>query len=74
MQIQPGLKFVFDCTDADFGPAKVPPTRFVVASGGVLFEGYQYGGPGVCLGDGQTETEGVTSQGGRGDALLPYLN
>ena len=33
--------------------------------------------PGVCLGDGQTEAEGVPSQGGRGDALLrrmlPYL-
>ena len=27
-------------------------------------------GPGVCLGDGQTEAEGVPSQGGRGDALL----
>ena len=24
----------------------------------------------VCLGDGQTETEGEPSQGGRGDALL----
>ena len=36
-----------------------------------------HGGPGVCLGDGQTEAEGVLSQGGRGDALLrrmaPYL-
>ena len=29
-----------------------------------------HGGPGVCLGDGQTEVEGVPSQGGRGDALL----
>ena len=32
---------------------------------------------GACLGDGQTEAEGVPSQGGRGDALLqrmpPYL-
>ena len=47
-------------------------TRFMVASGGVLSEGYGHGGPGVCLGDGQTEAEG-----GRGDALLrrmpPYL-
>ena len=42
----------------------------MVASGGVLFEGYGHGGPGVFLGDGQTETEGVPSQGGRGDALL----
>ena len=33
-------------------------TRFMVASGGVLFEGYGHDGhdgPGVCLGDGQTE-------------------
>ena len=52
-------------------------TRFMVASGEVLSEGYGHGGPGVCLDDGQTEAEGVTSQGGRGDALLrrmpPYL-
>ena len=52
-------------------------TRFMVASGGVLSEGYGHGGPGVCLGDGETEAEGVPSQGGRGDALLrrmsPYL-
>ena len=44
---------------------------------GGLSEGYGHGGPGVCLGDGQTEAEGVPSQGGRGDALLrrmsPYL-
>ena len=32
-----------------------------------LSEGY---GHGVCLGDGQTEVEGVLSQGGRGDTLL----
>ena len=46
-------------------------------SDGVLSEGYGHGGPGVCLGDGQTEAEIVPSQGGRGDALLrrtpPYL-
>ena len=29
--------------------------RFVVASGGSLSEGYVHDGPGVCLGDGQTE-------------------
>ena len=46
------------------------PTRFMVASGGGLSEGGEHGGPGVCLGDGQTEVEGVPSQGGRGDALL----
>ena len=36
---------------------------------------YGHDGPGVCLGDGQTENEGVPSQNGRGDALpvLPYL-
>ena len=32
-------------------------TRFMVASGGVLSEGYEQGGPGVCLGDGQAEAE-----------------
>ena len=42
----------------------------MVASDDVLSEGYGHDGPGVCLGDGQTETEGVPSQGGRGDALL----
>ena len=42
----------------------------MVASGGVLSEGYGHVGPGVCLGDGQTEAEGVPSQGGWGDALL----
>ena len=28
------------------------------------------GGPGVCLGDGKTDADGVPSQRGRGDALL----
>ena len=45
-------------------------SRFMVASGGVLSEGYGHDGSGVCLGDGQTEAERVPSQGGRGDALL----
>ena len=45
-------------------------TGFMVASGGVISEGYGHGGPGVCLGDGQTEAEGVPSLGRRGDALL----
>ena len=40
------------------------------ASGGVLYEGYGHIGSGICLDDGQTEAEGVPSQGGRGDALL----
>ena len=35
--------------------AKGAPTRFMIASGGVLSEGYGHGGPGVCLGDDQTE-------------------
>ena len=35
--------------------AEGAPTGFMVASGGVLSEGYGHGGPGVCLGDGQTE-------------------
>ena len=43
---------------------------FVVASGGVSSEEYGHDGPGVCQGDGQTVAEGVSSQGGRGDALL----
>ena len=46
----------------------------LIASVGVLSEGYGDGGPGVCLGDGQTEDEGVPSQGGRGDALLRRMN
>ena len=45
---------------------------FVFASGGGLSEGYGHDGPGVCLGDGQTEAQGVPSQGGRGDAALVY--
>ena len=53
-------------------------TGFMVASGGVLSEGYGHGRCGVCLGDGQTEAEGVPSQEERGDALLrrtyvPYM-
>ena len=57
--------------------AEGAPTRFMIASCGVLSEGYGHDRPGVCLGDGQTEAEGVPSQCGRGDALLwrmpPYL-
>ena len=52
-------------------------TRFMVASVGVPTGGYGHGGPGACVGDCQTEAEGVSSQGGRGDASLlrmpPYL-
>ena len=39
------------------------PACYVAASGGVLSEGYGHGGPGVCLGDGKTEAEGVPSRG-----------
>ena len=39
-------------------------------SDGGLSEGYGHDGPGVCLGDSQTEAERVPAQGGRGDALL----
>ena len=35
-------------------------TGFMVPS-----EGFGHGGPGVCLGDGPTEAEGVPSQDGR---------
>ena len=35
-----------------------------------LSEGYGHDGPSVYQGDGQTEAEGVASQGRRGDALL----
>ena len=46
-------------------------TGFMVASSGFRSEGYVRG---VCLGDGQTEAEGVPSQGGRGGALLRYVH
>ena len=46
-----------------------PPPCFVHVSGG-FFEEYMGFGPGVRLGHGQTEAEGVTSQDERGDALL----
>ena len=57
-------------------------TCFVVASGtrldrwpdGGLSEGYGHDGPAVGLGDGQTEAEGVPSEGGRGDALLRRMS
>ena len=46
---------------------------FVFASGVSLSEGYGHGGPGVCLGNGQTEAEGVLSQGGRAAPMLTNL-
>ena len=36
----------------------------------VYLERYEYDGPGVCLGDGQTEAEISTLQNGRADALF----
>ena len=55
----------------------MPARIFRDASGGVLSERYGYDGPGVCLGDGQMEAEGVASRNGCGDVLLlrtsPYL-
>ena len=42
-----------------------PTACFVVASGGVLTEDYGHDGPGVSLGHGQTEAEGVPMQGRR---------
>ena len=36
-------------------PCQGASKGFMVASGGVLSEGYEHDGPGVCLGDGQTE-------------------
>ena len=35
--------------------------KTMISHGGVLSEGHGRGGPGVCLGDGQTEAEGVPS-------------
>ena len=55
--------------------AKCPPACFFITSGdSSVSVGYGYGGPGVCLGDGQTEPEGVPSQGGRCDALLRRMS
>ena len=55
----------------------IPFIGFMIASCEVLSKEYEHGGPGVCLGDGLTDAEGVSSQDGRGDALLrrqpPYL-
>ena len=50
--------------------AEGPPKCFVISTGGCLSEGNGHDEPGVCLGDGKTEAEGVPSQGGGGDALL----
>ena len=53
-------------------------TFFMVATVGVLSEGYGHDGIGVCLGDVQMKTDRVPTLGGRGDALLrrmpPHMN
>ena len=58
---------ILSCQDSSgWSMLKGAPTRFMLASGGVLSEGCGHGGhggPGVCLGDGQTEAEGVPLQG-----------
>ena len=72
-QVQPGLVIIEDEDPREklgLYHAEVASTRFLFASDGGLSEGYGHDGPGVCLGDGQTEAEGVPSQGGRSDALL----
>ena len=51
-------------------PCKGASTDFMVASGGVPSEGYDYGEPCDFLSDGQRKAEQVPSQGGRGDALF----
>ena len=56
------------------GPAQGAPACFVVAPGGVLSEEYGRGWSSVCLGDGQTEADGVPSQCGRNDALRTPLH
>ena len=57
---------ILSCRD----PSGWPIPTIMVASGGALSERYGHEGPGVCLGDGQTQAVGVPLQGGRGDALL----
>ena len=51
--------------------AEGAPLRFMVASGGVS-EGCGHGAPGVSLGDGQTEAEGVPSQATRCSGVCPH--
>ena len=44
----------------------------MIASDAGLSEGYGHDGPGVCLGDGRTEAEGVPLQSGRGDMSCTF--
>ena len=50
--------------------AEAASTRFMIASGGVLSEGCGHGGPGVCMGDGQTEASEGYGHGGLGACLV----
>ena len=43
--------------------AEMASTGFMIASDGVLYEGYGHDGPGVCRGVGHIEAEGVPLQG-----------
>ena len=50
-----GLANVTRYVGGGAGPCRGGVHRFMVASSGALSEGYRHDGPGVCLGDGQTE-------------------
>ena len=53
--------------------AEGPPAWLIVASGGVLLEGYGHDGPGDCLVDGQVVAEEVPQQGGKQRQLLRQM-
>ena len=60
---RPQNPVLFGSVDQDH--VEGPPRCFVVASGWVLSEEYDLGGPAICLRDGQTEAKEVLSQCGR---------
>ena len=55
------------------GHAEWATKGFMIALGGVYHEVYEHDRPGVCLDDGQTEAEGVPSQGALLRRMSPYL-
>ena len=55
------------------GPCRGASTGFMVASGGVLTEGYGHDGPGVCLGDGQTVARWTRRRAAPAYAPIPDL-
>ena len=55
----PPTKFCLVGIHVGLDHAEALPACFVVASGGVSSEGYEYDGPGVWLGNAQTKTEVV---------------